>query len=78
MSNIEKYRQIFITTFGVAEKKVAKMKYQEVDTWDSVGHMNLIASIEDAFNIMLETDDILDFNSYAKGLEIVRKYGVEI
>ncbi len=50
--------------------------YQCVPEWDSVGHMAMIAAIEDAFEIMLETDDIIDFSSYAKGMEILSKYGI--
>ena len=38
--------------------------------------MNLIASLEDAFGIMLEMDDIIDFSSFAKGVEILKKYDV--
>ena len=34
--------------------------------------------IEDAFDIQFETDDIVDFNSFEKGLELLKKYDVEI
>ena len=37
-----------------------------------------MAEIEDAFDIMLDTDDIIDFNSYQKGIEILKKYDIEI
>ena len=40
--------------------------------------MSLVAEIEDAFDIMLDTDDIIDFNSYQKGIEILKKYDIEI
>jgi acyl carrier protein len=76
MTNIDKYNRAFTATFGVSEKRLKKLKYQDVDAWDSVGHMNLITALEDAFNIMMETDDIIVFSSYQKGLEIMRKYGV--
>jgi acyl carrier protein len=42
--------------------------------WDSVAHLQLIAAIEDAFGIMMDTNDVLAMNSYAKAIEIVRKY----
>ena len=54
------------------------MKYQEIPNWDSVGHMGLVAAIEDAFDIMMDTDDIIEFSSFEKGMEILRKYDVEI
>ena len=46
--------------------------------WDSVGHMGLIAAIEEAFDIMIETDDVIDMSSYPKAKEIISKYGVEL
>ena len=55
------------------------LNYQDIEAWDSVGHMSLIAALEDAFDIMMDTDDIIDLNSYEKGKEILSKadYGVE-
>jgi acyl carrier protein len=40
--------------------------------------MSLIAALEDTFDIMMDTDDIIDFSSFDKGKEIMRKYDVEI
>ena len=79
MSNIEKYNNAFIETFEISEDQLADLKYQDIEAWDSVGHMGLIAALEDAFDIMMDTDDIIDFSSYAKGKEILAKaeYGVE-
>jgi acyl carrier protein len=54
------------------------LKYQDVPAWDSVGHMGLISELEDAFDIQFETDDIVDFGSYEKGIELLKKYDVEI
>ncbi len=53
-------------------------KYQDVPAWDSVGHMSLISELEDSFDIQFETDDIVDFNSYKKGIELLKKYDVVI
>jgi len=79
MGNLEKYNNAFMETFEITEDKLAELKYQDIEAWDSVGHMSLIAALEDAFDIMMDTDDIIDFNSYEKGKEILAKeeYGVE-
>ena len=79
MTNLEKYNSVFIETFEIAEECLEGLKYQDISSWDSVGHMSLIAAIEDAFNIMMDTDDIIYFNSYLKGKEILSKeeYGVK-
>ena len=78
MENLKKYNDAFINMFGVEESDLKELTYQGISAWDSVGHMQLIAELEDAFDIMFDTDDIIDFSSYEKGKEILKKYEVEI
>ena len=78
MRNREKYNNAFIESLDVTVEQLAGLKYQDVPTWDSVGHMGLISELEDAFDIQMETDDIVDFNSYEKGIELLAKYDVVI
>ncbi len=79
MSNLEKYVNSFVEGLGVEAVIVnSELVYQSITEWDSVGHMGLIAELEDAFDIQMETDDIVDFGSFEKGKEILKKYGVEI
>lgn len=79
MSNLEKYNKAFTETLEVTEDQLPGLKYQGITTWDSVGHMTLIAALEDSFDIMLDTDDVIDLSSYEKGKEILAKdeYGVK-
>ena len=77
MTNDEKYTNAYVSTFGVAPESVIGLKYQAIPEWDSVGHMNLVASLEETFDIMMETEDIIDLSSYEKGKEILTKYDVE-
>ena len=53
-----------------------KLKYNDIPEWDSIGHMTLISGLEDEFKISIETDDIVDFSSFEKGKEILKKYKV--
>ena len=77
MNNKEKYDQAFIESFSIdANNLNDKLEYNSIQTWDSVGHMGLIAALEEQFDIMMEMDDIIDFSSYQKGFEIVAKYEV--
>ena len=76
MTNLEKYENAFMETFDIERGKLEGLEYQSVDEWDSVGHMGLMAALEEAFDIMMDTDDIIDFSSYEKGMEILRKYDV--
>ena len=78
MSNREKYNNAFIVSLDVGEEKLNGLKYQGVPAWDSVGHMELVSEIEDAFDIQFETDDIVDFDSYEKGISILQKYNIVI
>lgn len=71
MTNLEKYNQAFIESFEVSSDQLEELQYQGIPVWDSVGHMGLIAAIEDAFDIMMDTDDIIDLSSYKKGKEIL-------
>lgn len=79
MTNLEKYTQVFVDTFEVTAEEAKVLKYQDIEAWDSVGHMGLISALEDEFEIMMDTDDIIDFDSFEKGKEILAKaaYGVK-
>lgn len=77
MTNLEKYTNVFVETFGITADQTKGLAYQGIETWDSVGHMTLIAAIEDTFGIMMDTDDIIDLSSFEKGKEILAKYNVE-
>ena len=78
MNNKQKYDQAFMENFSIDESKLDdNLEYNTIPEWDSVGHMSLIAELEEVFDIMMEMDDIIDFSSYKKGFEIIGKYGVE-
>lgn len=78
MENNLIYNTAFIQSFGIDESQLINLKYQDIDEWDSVGHMGLITSIEEAFNIEMDIDDIIDFSSYTKGKEILVKYNISL
>lgn len=78
MTNFEKYKNAFAEELHVTEEQMKGLEYQSISEWDSVGHMGLIAALEDAFDIMMDTDDIIDFSTFEKGMEILAKnYQIE-
>ena len=77
MTNLEIYTKVFVDTFGITEEEAKVLKFQDIKAWDSVGHMGLVANLEEAFNIMMETDDIIDLNSFEKGKELLAKYDID-
>lgn len=77
MKNKKKYIEIFIKSFSIDEKKFnEKIKYNDIPEWDSIGHMTLMSDLEEGFNISIDTDDIIDFSSFKKGIQILKKYKV--
>ena len=77
MNNLEKYNSIFIEAFGVDESALnSELTSETTESWDSIGHMNLLAAIEEEFDIMLEDEDLMAFQSYDAGKEILAKYGI--
>ena len=78
MTNLEKYTNAFVEGLGITAEETEGLEYQAIAQWDSVGHMNLVAAIEEAFDIMMETDDIIDLSSFEKGKEILKKYDIEV
>ena len=79
MTTKEKYSEIFKTSLNIGSDKLSeKLKYNEIEEWDSIGHMSLMSALEEEYKISLELDDIVDFGSYKKGIEILKKYKVNI
>ncbi|MBE6004141.1 MAG: acyl carrier protein [Lachnospiraceae bacterium] len=77
--NLKKYNEIFIDLFGVDESELGSgFNFGVVKGWDSYAHMELIAKIEDTYEIMMDTYDITHFGGYENGKKILKKYGIEI
>ena len=70
-----KYIEIFIKSLSIKKKDFSEdLKFGELSKWDSVGHMTLISTLEDTFDISIQAEDIIEFNSFKKGLKILKKY----
>jgi len=79
MLNIDKYNQVFCDTFSVTSGELNEnFNSDQVENWDSVLQLSLVTGIEDAFDVMFEPEDIMDFKSYTKGKHILKKYGVAV
>ena len=76
--NLDKYKKAFIESLEISNENILdNLKYNDIEEWDSIGHMGLISAIEDVFEITVETNDVIDFSSFKKGKEILKKYKVE-
>jgi acyl carrier protein len=76
---MDKLTDCFVQAFAIERDQVTpKLAYQSIPQWDSVGHMALVAEIENTFNVTLDTDDIIGMSDIAKAVEILRKHGVAL
>jgi acyl carrier protein len=76
--NEQKLRRAFAAGLRLSEADVNEdLKYANSAGWDSIAHMVLIASLDETFDIMLETDDVIDLSSYSKAREILTRYGIQ-
>lgn len=78
MNNKKKYIDVFKSIFDVSEEKLDEtFTFNNVEEWDSLRHITLISELEDTFDVLFETDDILHFGSYENGMRILARYGIE-
>lgn len=61
-----------------AEQVTDDLSYQSIAEWDSVSHIYLITELEAAFNITIDTDEVLEMSSVEKVKETLRKHNIEI
>jgi acyl carrier protein len=78
MSNSEKLVGAFSHALAIDEDRVHdQLSYNTIPEWDSTAHMILIAELENQFEVMLDTDDIIDMSSVLKAKQILSKYDVK-
>jgi acyl carrier protein len=61
-----------------AEQVTDDLSYQSIPEWDSVSHIYLITELEAAFNITIDTDEVLEMSSVEQVKETLRKHNIEI
>ena len=77
MTNLEKYDRAFVQALGVKNEELGEsLVYRRNENWDSVGHMDLVVRLEEAFDISISSPDVMALNTYERGKEILGKYGV--
>ena len=79
MTNLEKLNDIFCEVFSVEVSALgADFDNKNIEGWDSVRQLSLTSAVEDAFDIMLDPEDILEFTSYDNAKAIIGKYEIEL
>tara|TARA_B110001452_G_scaffold58240_1_gene45212 strand:- start:45 stop:284 length:240 start_codon:yes stop_codon:yes gene_type:complete len=76
---MKKYKKIFQESLNIDNKTFNEnLKYNDIPEWDSIGHMSLVAALEDGYQISIDTDDIVEYSSFKKGVEILKKYKISV
>jgi acyl carrier protein len=79
MTGLDRLKTAFVDALGVNfAADFDSLEYAKTKGWDSVAHMALVAAIENTFDIMFATEDVIDMSSFHKAQEIVAKYGVSL
>ena len=77
MENLEKLKSIFSEALQINDiNSIEKVKYGETSEWDSIIHMELVSKIEEEFDIMLDSDEIIDLSCLVKAQEILGSHDV--
>jgi len=71
----EKVNKIFAECLGVDYSYITpELEYASIPEWDSIAHMTIIAELEFEFDIMIDTDDVIDMSTVSIAYQTVRKY----
>jgi acyl carrier protein len=74
----DRLRDTFVEALALdGDVDVDNLKYRDIEEWDSVGHMGLVAAIEDEFDVQLDTDQVIDMSSFKVALDMLRGMGVD-
>lgn len=59
-----------------ADTDVESLKYRDISQWDSLGHMSLVAALEDEFGVQLDTEQVIGMSSFKVAIDMLREMGV--
>jgi len=77
VDNQQKLVNAFVQALGIQQDQVTDtLTYNTIKEWDSTAHMILVAELEDTFDVMLDTDDIIDMSSVGKAKTILANYDI--
>lgn len=77
-TNLEKLKQAFVDELGIDASEISDELAYGNHGWDSLAHMALVAAIEQQFDIMMETTDVIEMSSFGRAAQIVSAYGVSM
>lgn len=74
-----RFRAIIAEVLGLRESEVRiDLTKEETGSWDSLKQLDLVMSIEREFGLELEIADIVQMDSIAKIIEVLKARGVNL
>lgn len=74
-----KLEEIFREVFELGEDVVFEdLTPENVETWDSLGQLNLVVAIEEEFDISFSFDEVLELDSFNSIKSVLLKKDVEL
>ncbi|NUS63162.1 MAG: acyl carrier protein [Saccharothrix sp.] len=74
----DRLRAVFVEALSLSDGvDVENLKYRDIDEWDSVGHMALVAAIEDEFDVQFDTDQVIDMSSFKVAVDMLTTMGAQ-
>lgn len=71
---MEEVRRILEEIFRIKRTDINfETKMEDIDSWDSLTHMEMIVELEDTFGIEFTADEIMEMTIVGKIEEIVRR-----
>ena len=74
----QKLKEIMVELFEMKENAITdSLTMKDTDVWDSLKHMELIASIEDVFEVELSFDEIVAMRTFKEIKQVLSTKGIE-
>jgi acyl carrier protein len=78
MNTFKKLQDAIATTLQVPANTITETtKDEDVAAWDSLGHVNLMMTLEQTFDIFLDVEDFAKLNSVPAIIEYLKGQGIE-
>lgn len=72
-TNLEKLQAAFLKGLNLSSiEQLPALRLKESPNWDSVGHIALIAEIEDTFGLDLEVEDMFEITTFDAAIDVLR------
>ncbi|MDO5970708.1 acyl carrier protein [Flavivirga aquimarina] len=79
MNTTEQLYKVIAKALDISTEIITdQLEYQSIVEWDSMSHLILVEALETAYNIEIETEDILEMSTVAKLKDVLKKKNIEM